>query len=177
MADERRELVGTSEARRKRNLLGERLTRRFRAARQAAACRTSRVQSSSTRTPIRANSRAIGSVIATIPPFEAEYAACPICPSNAATDAVLTMTPRSPPEFGSFCGHGRGCETDDVERADEIHADDPLEMRERLNAIFRQHPLGRRDAGGVDQAVHAAELGNRHIDRALHVGFGGDVAL
>ncbi len=32
----------------------------------------------------------------TTPPFEAEYAAWPIWPSNAATDAVFTMAPRSP---------------------------------------------------------------------------------
>ena len=31
----------------------------------------------------------------TTPPFDAEYAACPIWPSNAATDAVLMITPRS----------------------------------------------------------------------------------
>jgi hypothetical protein len=34
-----------------------------------------------TRTPIEAWSRAIGKVIDTTPPLEAEYAACPICPS------------------------------------------------------------------------------------------------
>ena len=49
-----------------------------------------------TLTPIWASSRAIGRVIATTPPFEAEYAACPIWPSYAATEAVETMTPRSP---------------------------------------------------------------------------------
>ena len=42
----------------------------------------------------------MGSVIDTIPPFEAEYAAWPICPSKAATDAVLTITPRSPSASG-----------------------------------------------------------------------------
>ena len=34
-----------------------------------------------TRMPSFANSRAIGSVMPTTPPFEAEYAAWPICPS------------------------------------------------------------------------------------------------
>ena len=32
----------------------------------------------------------------TTPPFDAEYAICPICPSKAATDAVFTIRPRCP---------------------------------------------------------------------------------
>ena len=32
----------------------------------------------------------------TTPPLEAEYDAWPICPSKAATDARLTIAPRSP---------------------------------------------------------------------------------
>jgi hypothetical protein len=32
--------------------------------------------------------------------LDAEYAACPIWPSNAATDAVFIITPRSPSPFG-----------------------------------------------------------------------------
>ena len=46
-----------------------------------------------TRIPYLAKSLATGRVIPTMPPLLAEYAACPICPSNAATLAVLTMTP------------------------------------------------------------------------------------
>ena len=42
-----------------------------------------------TRMPCRASSRAIGSVMPTRPAFDALYAACPICPSKAATDAVI----------------------------------------------------------------------------------------
>ena len=38
-----------------------------------------------------------------MPPFDAEYAVWPICPSNAAIDAVMTNAPRSPPSSGSFC--------------------------------------------------------------------------
>jgi len=44
-----------------------------------------------------ARSRAIGNVMPATPPFEAEYAAWPTCPSKAATDAVLMITPRSSP--------------------------------------------------------------------------------
>jgi len=56
-----------------------------------------------TRTPMRANSRASGKVMPTTPPLDAEYETWPICPSNAATDAVLTIKPRSPSAFGSLC--------------------------------------------------------------------------
>ena len=44
-----------------------------------------------------ARSRATGSVIPATPALDAPYAAWPICPSNAATEAVLMITPRSSP--------------------------------------------------------------------------------
>ena len=46
-------------------------------------------------------SRATGSVMPTTPPLDAEYAACPIWPSKAATLAMFTITPRSPDPVGS----------------------------------------------------------------------------
>ena len=46
----------------------------------------------STRIPVLASSRAAGNVIAATPPFDAEYAAWPICPSKAAMEAVLTIS-------------------------------------------------------------------------------------
>src|SRR5882757_3157878 len=56
------------------------------------------------RTPIRASSRAMGRTIPARPAFVAEYAACPIWPSYAATDAVWTSKPRSPSAVGVlFC--------------------------------------------------------------------------
>src|SRR4030095_297654 len=45
--------------------------------------------------PNCANSLAAGKVRLTIPPLEAEYDACPICPSYAATEAVEMITPLS----------------------------------------------------------------------------------
>ena len=36
-----------------------------------------------------------------MPPFDAEYDAWPIWPSNAATEAMLTIAPRSPYSSGS----------------------------------------------------------------------------
>ncbi len=47
-----------------------------------------------TRMPEDASSRAAGRVRPTTPPLDEEYAACPIWPSNAATEAVLITTPR-----------------------------------------------------------------------------------
>ncbi|TNN32159.1 hypothetical protein EYF80_057684 [Liparis tanakae] len=82
-----------------------------------------------TRMPMGARSRAMGRVIPTMPPLEAEYAAWPTCrgarsqrvetwsdqsdrkassrsqvtcPSKAATLAVLMMQPRWPSASGSF---------------------------------------------------------------------------
>ena len=54
-----------------------------------------------TRMPSPIRSRAIGRVMPTTPPFDALYAAWPIWPSSAATDAVLTIAPRSPSSIGS----------------------------------------------------------------------------
>jgi hypothetical protein len=39
----------------------------------------------------------------TMPPFDEAYATWPTWPSNAAIDAVLTMTPRWPFSSGSVC--------------------------------------------------------------------------
>ena len=70
----------------------------------------------------------MGSVMPTMPPFDAEYAAWPICPSKAATDAVLTMTPRSPDGARLVVLHRRGRQPDDVEGADQIDLDDVPEL-------------------------------------------------
>lgn len=52
--------------------------------------------------PLGARSRAIGRVIPAIAAVDAAYAACPISPSNAIVDDVLTITPLCPSELGSF---------------------------------------------------------------------------
>lgn len=55
------------------------------------------------RMPNRARSLARGSVRDAMAPFEAAYATCPGCPSNAAEDATMIRTPRSPSgPAGSF---------------------------------------------------------------------------
>ena len=54
------------------------------------------------RMPAADRSRATGRVMPTTPPLEAEYDAWPICPSNAATLARLTIAPRQPSSSGSL---------------------------------------------------------------------------
>ena len=49
-----------------------------------------------TRIPCWARSRAAVTVIPATPAFDAAYATCPTCASNAAIEAVLTTTPRCP---------------------------------------------------------------------------------
>ena len=46
--------------------------------------------------PSLERSLAIGRVMPTMPPLDAEYAAWPIWPSSAATEAVLTTAPLPP---------------------------------------------------------------------------------
>ncbi len=111
-----------------------------------------------TRMPKRASSRATGSVIATMPPFDAEYAACPIWPSKAETDAVLTMTPRSPLEVGSLALI--------IAEASRITLNVPVRFvwMTRLNASRGwvpprpEHFFGEHDAGRVDDSPQRAEL-------------------
>ena len=61
--------------------------------------------------------------------FDAAYATCPIWPSNAATEAVLTITPRSPSLGRLVLRSSRRGEPDHVERADEVDARPPREQR------------------------------------------------
>ena len=53
-----------------------------------------------TRIPYGARSRATGRVNPITPALLALYAACPICPCQAAPDDVFTITPRSPSSPG-----------------------------------------------------------------------------
>ena len=110
-------------------------------------------QSSSLLTPLRASSRATGNVSPTTPLFDAAYAACPICPSNAAIDAVLIITPRSPSASGNGIepAHFSGGEPDHVERADQIDLDHAVECVQRHWPIAADHPSRGADAGTIDQ--------------------------
>ncbi len=95
----------------------------------------------------------------TTPPFEAEYAAWPICPSKAATDAVLTMTPRSPSASGSlFCIAVR-CQTDGVEGADDVDLKHLGEAVEIVGRVFADDLLGNRDARAIHQDAQPVTLG------------------
>src|SRR5258708_4337744 len=55
-----------------------------------------------TRMPTVERSRATGNLIATIAPFDPEYDAWPIWPSNPAIDAMFTTTPPEVSPPGSF---------------------------------------------------------------------------
>ena len=56
-----------------------------------------------TRIPCCARSRAAVTVMPATPAFDAAYATWPICASNAAIEAVLTITPRCPSASAGFC--------------------------------------------------------------------------
>jgi hypothetical protein len=94
-----------------------------------------------TRMPTPARSRAAGRVMPTTPPLEALYAICPIWPSNAAIEAVLTMTPRSPSSVGSFALIAAAAKRSDVERADEVDPHDGLERLQRVRAALARGAL------------------------------------
>ena len=96
----------------------------------------------------------------TTPPLDAEYAAWPIWPSNAATDAVLTMTPRSLADrFG--LGDPLGGQPQHVEGADQVDLDDLLEAVERERAVLAQRLDRVADARAVDvDAQRAQRLGD-----------------
>jgi hypothetical protein len=104
-----------------------------------------------TRMPTAARSRAAVRVRATTPPFDAEYAACPIWPSNAAIDAVLTMTPRSPSSSGSPARYAGRSEAQHIERADEVDLDDLAERLEVVRCAVAVHrPLRPADARAMN---------------------------
>src|SRR5829696_1476854 len=106
-----------------------------------------------TRMPCRARSRAIGNVMPTTPPFDAEYGVCPIWPSKAAADAVFRIAPREVP-------------ADDAARAAQAGAvdEDPEgpEFGRRLDRGL--HLLL---VGDVGLGEHTADLGGELLARRL----------
>ena len=135
-----------------------------------------------TRMPSPIRSRAIGSVMPTMPAFEAEYDAWPIWPSCAATDAVLTIAPRSPSSrTGSVISRPP------IRRATEcpyeVDLDDAVEVggrerHDRAGALVA--------ARGFDSLPVPAQLtrttlladgGARFCEAGVHLLFAGDVHL
>jgi hypothetical protein len=114
----------------------------------------------------------------TTPPFDAEYDAWPIWPSKAATEAMLTIAPRSPCSSGSVVASPCG-DADAVERADEVDRDDLLERVEVGGGVVTPATHGAlrpADAGRVHQdAERAHALG--HLDRVDDVVGAGDIDL
>ena len=78
------------------------------------------------------------------------------------------MTPRSPPGGRFIRRHGRGGQTNHVERADEIDLDDTREMSEWLHALLTEYAFRRRNAGGADGAMDRPESLERALERTLH---------
>ena len=110
--------------------------------------------------PELASSRAIGSVIPTTPPLDAEYATWPTWPSNAATEAVMMITPRSPSAFGVFCCMAAAAWAAHQQRADEIDFDDLAEEVAGHRAVLADELARRADAGAVDggrEPAHRAQ--------------------
>jgi len=95
VAGQRPELGGAAESRRKRHR-----RRELRARLGGQAGEQRRVEQARRD---RADADLARGEVALTLPFEAAYATWPICPSYAAIDAVLTITPRSPlSESGSL---------------------------------------------------------------------------
>ena len=102
-------------------------------------------------------SRAIGSAIASTPPFEAEYAAWPIWPSSAATEAVLMMHAPLAVVKRLEVDHSERRMRDAAEGADKVDLDRQLELLHRIEfgrlgflvAADRLGGIG--DAGAIDQ--------------------------
>ena len=118
-----------------------------------------------------ASSLAIGSVIPTTPPLEAEYAACPICPSNAATDAVLTMTPRSP-STGSVAAMARAARRMTLNVPSRFTLSTRSKVRQRKRPVPPERLARRADSRAVHHDPQRCAGG---IHRGLHLGLVGDI--
>ena len=86
------------------------------------------------------------------------------------------MTPRSPSASGAQRLHGGGGEPHHVEGADQVDADDALEIGERHRPVAADDALGRADAGAIDQDARGAVIGGGLLHRRLGGGGVGHVA-
>ena len=87
------------------------------------------------------------------------------------------MMPRSPSVSGSSWHHGGGRKPHRIERADQIDADDALEVGKRLRPFAADDALGRADAGAIDQDARRAVIGGGLGDRRLGAGAIAHVAV
>ena len=71
--------------------------------------------------------------------------------------------------------HGRRCQTDDVERADQVDLDDLREARKRMRSGPAEDTFGYGDARALKGTVQAAEGLHRVVHRVLDACFIGDV--
>ena len=112
-----------------------------------------------------------------MPLFDAAYAACPIWPSKAATDAVLMITPRSPLAPRRIILHRCRRQTQNVEGADKIDADNLAKIGQRKRPIFADDLSGRGNTGTVDGDADIACEFDGSIYRRLHRIFVRDIGL
>ena len=100
------------------------------------------------------------------------------------------MTPFSPSSFGVVLDHLLDGEADDVQRADEVDLDDPVEELQRHRPLFREDLSRIGHAGAVDRHVDLPEGGHdlfhgrparlvaRHVgldEKAVRPQLGGDL--
>ena len=111
----------------------------------------------------------------TTPPLDAEYAAWPIWPSNAATEAVLMMTPRSSP-IGSFLAMRSADRRSTLNVPIRLTSTTFLKASSGNGPVLAQRLGGIADAGAVDvDAQRTHRLGD--IERLADRGLVGDVGL
>ncbi len=93
----------------------------------------------------------------TTPPLDAEYAAWPIWPSNAATDAVLTMTPRSSPS-GSVLAMRSAASRSTLNVPIRLTSTTFVEPVQRERPVLAERLDRVADAGAVDVDAQRAHL-------------------
>ena len=174
LADERREFLGPPEARRKRHHFRE---RRLHSGGSPSPIGVWNNPGAIviTRMPCRASSRAIGSVMPDEPAFDALYAACPIWPSNAATEAVLDDHAALSFGVGRALRHRVGRKPRHVERADQVDVDRAREAGQRMRSFAADDLLAVDDARAIDESLQSPVTVERGGHRRLAARLVGDI--
>ena len=130
-----------------------------------------------TRMPWRASSRAAGKVSAATPPLDAAYAALPDLAverrnrGRVDDDAALGF------RVGLELRHLGGHQAQQVERADQVYLDHPLELGEQHGAVAPDDALAGGDAGAAHEDPRRAVRGERPAQRTFGARRVADVAL
>ncbi len=105
----------------------------------------------------------------TTPPFEAEYAIWPTWPSNAAIEAVLTQTPRSPSSSGSFAIIALAAKRSTLNVPIRLIAMIDLERHQRVRALGACDLLRPAGTGAADRDAQPAVCLGGLLDGGLHL--------